>query len=103
MKALLGIFARDINRLADPGMPTSRDDGPPRSDLGRRLHDRRLALGMSLEEVAESAKMDPGYLVYLEERPAVPSMNTLLGLARALQTTVPQLLGWEAGSVDAAS
>lgn len=101
MKALLGTFARDITRRAGSRMPMGRDDHLPRSDLGRRLHDRRMALGMSLDEVAESAKMDTGYLVYLEEHPAVPSMDTLLALAHALETTVPELLGWEPTNADA--
>jgi nitroimidazol reductase NimA-like FMN-containing flavoprotein (pyridoxamine 5'-phosphate oxidase superfamily) len=63
-------------------------------DLGRRVAARREELGLSREEVAERAGMDPGYLQYLEERPATPpSASELDRLARALSTTLEQLEG----------
>lgn len=63
-------------------------------DLGRRVAARRQELGLSREEVAERAGMDPGYLEYLEERPATPpSASELDRLARALSTTRERLEG----------
>lgn len=63
-------------------------------DLGRRVAARREELGLSREEVAERAGMDPGYLQYLEERPATPpSASELDRLARALSTTLERLEG----------
>jgi hypothetical protein len=37
--------------------------------------------------------MHPGYLTYLESRPALPGMGTLLRLAGVLQTSPAELLG----------
>jgi len=68
------------------------------SDLGRRIAQRRQELGLSREELARRAEMDPGYLDYLEHSP-VSSMlpGVLLRLAAALETTAVHLRG---GDVD---
>ncbi|WP_084965793.1 helix-turn-helix domain-containing protein [Thermoactinospora rubra] len=63
------------------------------SDLGRRLVAHRERLGLTPEQVAERAEMDPGYLRYLEANPATPPVETLDRLAKALETTVDNLLG----------
>ncbi len=69
---------------------TGRDPG----DFGRRVAERRDELGLSREEVARQAGIDPGYLEYLEERPgASPEVSTRLRLARALSTSVERLEG----------
>jgi nitroimidazol reductase NimA-like FMN-containing flavoprotein (pyridoxamine 5'-phosphate oxidase superfamily) len=63
-------------------------------DLGRRVAARRQELGLTREEVARQAGMDPGYLAYLEEHPATPpSASELDRLARALSTTLERLEG----------
>jgi transcriptional regulator with XRE-family HTH domain len=69
--------------LVDPG------------DLGRRVAQRRRELGLTREELAALADVQPEYLAYLEERPAQVSADTLLGLAGALGTTPTALLGGE--------
>ena len=68
------------------------------SDLARRIAHRRQELGLSREELARRAEMDPGYLDYLEHSP-VSSMlpGVLLRLAAALETTAVHLRG---GDVD---
>ncbi|MFI0423613.1 pyridoxamine 5'-phosphate oxidase family protein [Spongiactinospora sp. 9N601] len=66
-------------------------------DLGRRIAERRAAIGLSQAELAELAGIDPGYLRYLEENPASPTGETLLRVARALGTTSEGLLGGAAG------
>ncbi|WP_084965542.1 helix-turn-helix domain-containing protein [Thermoactinospora rubra] len=63
------------------------------SDLGRRLVAQRERLGLTPEQVAERADMDPGYLRFLEEHPALPPTETLDRLAKALETTTDDLLG----------
>jgi nitroimidazol reductase NimA-like FMN-containing flavoprotein (pyridoxamine 5'-phosphate oxidase superfamily) len=69
-------------------------DTPPSSDIGRRIRHRRDELGLSLEQAARAAAMDPGYLAYLEATPEPePSRATLIRLATALATSVPGLLG----------
>ncbi|WP_406173866.1 helix-turn-helix domain-containing protein [Streptomyces canus] len=66
----------------------------PLGDLGRRFATRRAQLGLSREETATKAGMAPGYLRHLEENPgATPNRGTLLSLAAALETTVPELTG----------
>jgi nitroimidazol reductase NimA-like FMN-containing flavoprotein (pyridoxamine 5'-phosphate oxidase superfamily) len=68
------------------------------SDLGRRIAHRRQELGLSREDLARRAEMDPGYLDYLEHS-NVSSMlpGVLLRLAAALETTAVHLRG---GDVD---
>ena len=63
-------------------------------DFGRRVAERRHELGLSREEVARQAGIDPGYLEYLEERPgASPEASTRLRLARALSISLDRLEG----------
>ncbi|MER6562234.1 pyridoxamine 5'-phosphate oxidase family protein [Streptomyces sp. NPDC001027] len=73
------------------------DAVPPRTpgpgDIGRRVAVERHRQRLSREETAHRARMSPGYLEYLEERPADPSVTTLIRLADALGTTVTTLRG----------
>jgi nitroimidazol reductase NimA-like FMN-containing flavoprotein (pyridoxamine 5'-phosphate oxidase superfamily) len=70
---------------------------PARGDLGRRIAWRREDLGLTTQEVADRAGVDPAYLQYLEESAiAAPSRGTVLRLASALRTTVTALTGGEA-------
>lgn len=66
-------------------------------DLGRRIAHRRKSLGMTREQLAERARIDPGYLGYLEENAASPGTSTVNQLAAALGTSSDELLG---GGVD---
>ncbi|EST36469.1 pyridoxamine 5'-phosphate oxidase family protein [Streptomyces roseochromogenus] len=66
-------------------------------DIGRRVAVERRRLGLSREETAGRARMSPGYLAYLEERPADPTMATLIRLADALGTSATALRG---GGID---
>ncbi|TJZ59380.1 DNA-binding protein [Streptomyces piniterrae] len=78
---------------------TSHDTGPgpvqdpDYSDLGRRVATRRRQLGLSRAEVAARAAAATGYLQYVEEHSATPSIGFLLRLADALDTTVAELIG----------
>ncbi|WP_369386570.1 pyridoxamine 5'-phosphate oxidase family protein [Streptomyces sp. CG1] len=66
-------------------------------DVGRRVAVERRRRGLSREETAGRARMSPGYLAYLEERPADPTLATLIRLADALGTSVTDLRG---GGID---
>ncbi|MGW0210345.1 DUF1918 domain-containing protein [Streptomyces sp. NPDC003233] len=66
-------------------------------DIGRRVAVERRRQGLSREETAGRARMSPDYLAYLEERPADPTLATLVRLADALGTTVATLRG---GGID---
>ena len=63
-------------------------------DLARRITHRRRELGMSIEEVAKRAGIDPGYLRYFEQSPGgMLSGGTLLLMAVVLNTTPDALYG----------
>ena len=68
--------------------------GAQPGDLARRVAHRRAELGLSFEELARRAGVDPGYLRYFERSPdARVSAGTLLLLALALETTPIVLQG----------
>jgi nitroimidazol reductase NimA-like FMN-containing flavoprotein (pyridoxamine 5'-phosphate oxidase superfamily)/DNA-binding XRE family transcriptional regulator len=63
-------------------------------DLGRRIGERRRSLGLSEQDLAERAGIDPQYLVTLEHSPSPhPSPSALRRLAVALSTTVDAITG----------
>ncbi|MFE9644479.1 pyridoxamine 5'-phosphate oxidase family protein [Streptomyces sp. NPDC006365] len=66
---------------------------PNPGDIGRRVAVERRRHGLSREETARRARISPGYLAYLEEQPADPTVATLLSLAAALGTTATALRG----------
>jgi hypothetical protein len=66
---------------------------PNPGDIGRRVAVERRRHGLSREETARRARISPGYLAYLEEHPADPTVATLLSLAAALGTTAAALRG----------
>ncbi|MEU9124993.1 pyridoxamine 5'-phosphate oxidase family protein [Streptomyces sp. NPDC048506] len=76
---------------------TSKGGAPDSGDIGRRIAAERKRQGLTREETARRAGMAPGYLAYLEERPADPSPGSLIRLADALGTTVAALRG---GGID---
>ncbi|MFB7225447.1 pyridoxamine 5'-phosphate oxidase family protein [Streptomyces sp. NPDC056227] len=73
------------------------DGAPNPGDIGRRVAAERKRQGLSRAETARRARMAPNYLAYLEERPADPSLASLIKLAAALGTSVAALRG---GGVD---
>jgi transcriptional regulator with XRE-family HTH domain len=83
----------EIRMSSEPGTK-SHDPGPWTSgDLARRLRDRRHALGLTLEDVAAGAEMDPGFVELLERRPTILTGGALIRLADTLHTTASDLLG----------
>ncbi|MFI1972125.1 helix-turn-helix domain-containing protein [Streptomyces cinnamoneus] len=77
----------------EPGDEAGSPPVRPGSDLGRRVVGRREELGLTREETAARAGMDPGYLAYVESRAGVVPLEALTGLADALGTSVSALLG----------
>ncbi|WP_328835181.1 DUF1918 domain-containing protein [Streptomyces europaeiscabiei] len=83
---------------APSGLDTAEAEAmPPRApgpgDIGRRVALERRRQNLSREETARRAGMASGYLEYLEEQPADPSVATLIRLADTLGTTVTILRG----------
>ncbi len=63
-------------------------------DLGRRVAERRLELGLSLTELADRAGMDPRYLESVEASPSAQLTGSALWrLAAALELSVGDLTG----------
>lgn len=69
------------------------DPMPSSGDLGRRVAQRRMELGLTRDQLAARAGMATGYLTYLETQVAHVGSSGLARLADALQTTVDELLG----------
>lgn len=65
---------------------------PPGSPLGGRLRQRRLALGLSQQAVAQRAGMERHTVSMLERRTRFPRFGTLQRVARVLGWTGDALL-----------
>ncbi|WP_392676488.1 pyridoxamine 5'-phosphate oxidase family protein [Streptomyces sp. LN785] len=76
---------------------TSLGRAPNPGDIGRRIAFERKRQGLTRAEAARLAGMAPTYLAYLEERPADPTVASLIRLADALGTNVAVLRG---GGID---
>jgi transcriptional regulator with XRE-family HTH domain len=57
-------------------------DGPP--TLGDRLRERRKALGLTLQTVAERAGLTAGFISQVERGLAAPSLSSLTAISRVL-------------------
>lgn len=67
------------------------------TDLARRISQRAGELGLSPEQVARRAGMDPAYLAYLEGSPdAVVTSSALFELSKVLDVLPSFLMGGEA-------
>jgi transcriptional regulator with XRE-family HTH domain len=71
------------------GQTSTRTPG----DLARRARRRRQVLGLTIEQIAQRARMDPGFVERLETRPMMITAGAMIRLADALETTTSQLLG----------
>lgn len=72
---------------------SQRDQRSP-TDLGRRIRRHREALGLSRQELASRASVDPGYLEWLEsDAEARPGPTTLAKLGQALEVSTAVLTG----------
>jgi transcriptional regulator with XRE-family HTH domain len=77
--------------MTPPADESTNGDG---GDLSRRVAQRRTELGLTIEEVARDAGIDPGYLNYLEHNAeASLSGGSLVLLSMALKTTPQALRG----------
>lgn len=71
--------------------PTSGTDTTGSRPLGAAIRRRRLDAGLTLVQLAAKAGLSQPFLSQVENERAQPSMESLLRIARALDTT-PQLL-----------
>ncbi|MGE0503535.1 MAG: helix-turn-helix domain-containing protein [Rhizobiaceae bacterium] len=65
---------------------------PGEEPLGQRLRDRRLALGLTLKEVADRAGLSVGFISQIERGITTPSLSSLVSVARVLGAHVSDFL-----------
>lgn len=73
---------------------TSWSDEEP---LGSRLRERRRALGLTLKDVADGAGLSVGFISQVERDLTVPSLSSLVSIARVLQEPVTRFLSQPQG------
>lgn len=69
----------------------------PRGDktllyIGRRMRELRLALGLTQAQIAEAADIETSFYGQVERGANVPSLRSLLSIARALNVEAADLL-----------
>ena len=62
------------------------------SEIGRRIARRRKALGLRQVQVCERAGINDKYLSAIERAASIPSLEVLMKLAFALETTPDEFL-----------
>lgn len=65
---------------------------PARSSVVESLKFRRKELGLTLQEVARRSGLSPAFISLAERRKAVPSIVSLIALARALEVDIDYFL-----------
>ncbi len=65
---------------------------PARSSVVESLKFRRKELGLTLEEVARRSGLSPAFISLAERRKAVPSIVSLIALAKALEVDIDYFL-----------
>ena len=90
-----------IDALAPQAFEPDADAGDALT-LGRRIRERRLELGLTLEQLASAVDRAPSQLSALENGKREPRLPLLRALAAALHSTVDDLLMDEAPSERAA-
>lgn len=64
--------------------------------FGSEVRRRRLALGLTLEQLAERSSLTPNYIGTVEHGQRDPSLSTILALAHGLGVAAGELLGGSA-------
>lgn len=75
-----------------PGARVIRNRRPLPQAFGREVRRRRLALGFTLEQLAERSSLTPNYIGTVEHGQRDPSLSTILALAGGLGVTPAELL-----------
>lgn len=61
--------------------------------FGKEVRRRRIALGLSQEQLAELAGLHRNFIGLIERGERNPTLLTLVGMSRALQITPAELIG----------
>jgi transcriptional regulator with XRE-family HTH domain len=65
--------------------------------LGQRLRDRRLALDLTLKDVADGAGLSVGFISQIERGITIPSLTSLINVCRVLGSDVGDFLAQPRG------
>ncbi|NUT57239.1 MAG: helix-turn-helix transcriptional regulator, partial [Agromyces sp.] len=87
---------------AAPSAPAGAGDEVDALTLGRRIRDRRAAVGMTLGELARAIDRAPSQVSAIENGKREPRLSMLRTIAFALGTTADELLKPDAPSERAA-
>ena len=71
---------------------------PDNQPLGQRLRNRRLKLGLTLQDVADGARLSVGFISQVERDLTSPSLSSLVGISRVLGRSVADFLVAPEGS-----
>ncbi len=71
--------------------PAPTPDSRP-NNLGKQLRERRTELGLTLKDVAERAGLSVGFISLIERDRTVPSLSSLVSVARVLGLPLGNLL-----------
>jgi transcriptional regulator with XRE-family HTH domain/predicted transcriptional regulator len=93
---------RDPDALRTAGAAADPDEGGDALTLGRRIRERRIQLGLTLEQLAAAVDRAPSQLSAIENGKREPRLPLLRALAAELDSTVDELLIDEAPSERAA-
>ena len=77
--------------MSAPGVRRNRLPLP--SIFGREVRRRRVALGLTLEQLAERAGLTPNYIGTVENGRRDPSLSTVMSLAAGLGVPAGELVG----------
>lgn len=66
--------------------------------LGERLRERRLALGLTLKEVADGAGLSVGFISQIERGITTPSLSSLVNVSRLLGRPISAFLSLPPGN-----
>lgn len=75
-----------VGKAAKRAEPTSN------TPLGQRLRERRLALGLTLKEVADGAGLSVGFISQVERGLTAPSLSSLVSIAKVLGSDISAFL-----------
>lgn len=69
--------------------------------IGKRIKERRKAMGLTQEKFAERANRSPAFIGHIERGTRIMSLETLCEIATALDCSSDELLGLELKNNDA--
>ncbi len=78
--------------IRDESVTLTSPKKEPATDIGGKLKEERMRLGMSQKELADKVSLTPSFLSQLENNQVSPSLGTYLQLCRALGISPGQFL-----------